>query len=196
MKMFHKTKLFCLLTGILATGTACNWRAGQDPDPVKVAEKQNETALDDKGSDLQKDARFLVEAADINLSEIRLGQLAQQKSTTDHVQELGRLMENDHSACQEELRSVAARKSITLPDAPSKKSQDAYKELSEKSGKDFDKKFCDMMVEGHKGAIDLFEKASTGCKDADVKAWALTMLPRLRVHLDHANSCKDKASKN
>jgi putative membrane protein len=192
MKRLNNTKFLILSAGFLAACTACNWRSGQDADPVKIAENQNETALNDKGSDLQKDARFLVQAADINLSEIQLGQLAQKKSTTDHVQELGKLMENEHTKSQEELLSLAAHKSITLPEAPSRKSQDVYKDLIERTGKDFDKKFCDLMINRHKEAIDIFEKASSSCNDADVRTWAIDMLPKLRAHLDHAHACRDK----
>ena len=60
---------------------------------------------------------------------------------------------------------------------------------------DFDKEYCDMMVKGHKDAIDMFEKAVNECEDSDIKSWASSMLPGLRTHLEHAMTCDDKMKK-
>ena len=48
------------------------------------------------------------------------------------------------------------------------------------------------MVSGHKDAIDLFENATEGNNDPDVKSWASGMLPDLRTHLAQAQACDDK----
>ena len=60
---------------------------------------------------------------------------------------------------------------------------------------DFDKEYCDMMVKGHKDAIDKFEKAINDASDPDIKAWASSMLPALRIHLDHSLTCQKKCEK-
>lgn len=52
--------------------------------------------------------------------------------------------------------------------------------------KTFDKEYCGKMVDEHKDAISLFEKASTNTTDTDIKAWATLTLQALRSHLDHA----------
>ena len=48
-------------------------------DSKDVAEKTNDQTLNDRKQ--EKDAQFLVDAAEISLEEIQLGQLAQTKST-------------------------------------------------------------------------------------------------------------------
>jgi len=68
------------------------------------------------------------------------------------------------------------------------------KKLSDKTGNDFDKEYADMMVKGHKNAIKKFEKASSNATDADIKNWAGSMLPTLRMHLDHSSAVLDKCS--
>ena len=52
-----------------------------------------------------------------------------------------------------------------------------------------------MMVNGHKDAITMFDKASTESIDEDIKAWAIAMLPVFRTHLDHAITCQEKCEK-
>ena len=39
------------------------------------------------------------------------------------------------------------------------------------------------MVSDHKKTVDLFEKATTDAKDADIKSFAVKTLPTLKNHL-------------
>ncbi len=75
------------------------------------------------------------------------------------------------------------------------KAVDAYQKLIDKPGRDFDKAYCDMMVDGHKKAVDRFESAAADSKDSDIRSWANSMLPILRSHLDHAMVCQAKCTK-
>lgn len=52
-----------------------------------------------------------------------------------------------------------------------------------------------MKVSGDKDAIAAFEKASTDCRDTDIKEWAAAMLPDLNTNLDHAIDCQKKCEK-
>lgn len=163
---------------------------GQPEDSEKVAEDRNEDRLDDRKS--EKDAEFLVEAAAINLEEIKLGELAQQKGTLKEVKDLGKMMVEEHTAALDQLKQLAEEKSVSLPGSLTEDGQDAYDKLNEKSGKDFDKEYCDMMVKGHKDAIDKFEKASSKAEDMDIRNWAASMLPALHTHAEHAKMCEEK----
>ncbi|MDQ6891045.1 MAG: DUF4142 domain-containing protein, partial [Bacteroidota bacterium] len=73
--------------------------------------------------------------------------------------------------------------------------QTDYKTLDSTSGIEFDKKYCDMMVSGHKGAIAIFEKDSADTKDADIRQWVTAAIPVLRKHLAHSILCQDKYDK-
>lgn len=140
----------------------------------------------------ESDERFLVRAAEINLEEIQLGQLAQQQGTMAEIKELGRMMEQGHTKANNDLNALAAQKGIAVPKVVTADSQDHYNKLSEKSGNDFDREYCDMMVKGHKDAIDLYDNATKGNNDPDIKTWASNMLSDLRQHLAQAQSCEDK----
>ena len=143
----------------------------------------------------ETDATFFMKAAEINMEEIKLGKLAQQKGTMSHVKELGKMMVTDHTQAMAGLNTLAKTKMINLPTTEGQKIMDAYKMLSEKKGKDFDKAYSDMMVNGHKEAIALFEKTNSDTKDADVKKMTTTMIPKLKTHLEEAEKCQKECQK-
>lgn len=143
----------------------------------------------------EMDAQFLKEVQEINQEEIMLGQLAQSNATAADTKDLGKMMEESHTRCENELNDLVTKKSVVLMAVSTDNAMDAQKKLSDKTGMDFDKKYCDMMIDGHKKAIEKFEKASTECNDADVKAFAMNILPQLREHLDHAKMCKENCDK-
>jgi putative membrane protein len=111
------------------------------------------------------------------------------------VKELGKMMVTEHGKALIDLKALADKKQITIPASITEDGQEAYKKLADKKGKDFDKEYCDMMVQGHKEAIEKFEKASTDAVDADIRSWAASMVPSLRTHLDHAITCQQKCEK-
>ena len=163
---------------------SCN----NETDSKKIAEKSNEALSDEKESD----ADFLVSAAEINLEEIKLGELAQINGMNADVKELGKMMQTEHNNALKDLEALAAKKNIIIPTMLTEDGQKAYKKLIDKTGLDFDKDYCDMMVKGHEKAIHKFEKASTEASDPDIQMWASSMLPALRMHLDHSVACKNK----
>ncbi len=170
--------------------TSCN--NSKTEDPKEVANDSNDAKFDNKK---ENDAEFLVAAAGINLEEIQLGQLAQKTSTMTDVKELGKMMEDGHTQAMKDLQELSAKKQITIPSTLTEAGQEANKKLMDKTGKDFDKAYCDMMVNGHKDAIDKFKKASTDANDPDIRNWATSMLPALQAHLDHSIDCQKKCEK-
>lgn len=181
----HKMRL--PQTGLIAASlllfTACNTE-NQKLNNIEVAEEANDAKFETQNR--EKDAQFLVNAAEINLEQIHLGQLAQQTSTLVQVKESGKEMENNHRLVMNDLTLLAKKKGITLPTSQSDDRSDAFNKLSNKSGADFDKEYYQLMVSEHRDAIDLFEKASDDVTDTEIRNWARTSLPGLRAHLDNA----------
>lgn len=176
------------VTTILLIASCSNNNSQKPEDSKDVAEEHNDAKFDNNKQ--EKDAQFLVNAAEINLEEIQLGQLAQQIGRTTHVKELGKMMEDAHTKSLIALTALAKAKMITIPTSPTDNAQDAFKKLNGKSGNDFDKAYADMMVSGHKDAIAAFENAATDCNDTDIKNWATATLPTLRMHLDQSINCQ------
>ena len=159
---------------------------------TEVAEEMNDQKFDGKQED---DATFLAEAAQLNMLEIDLGKLAQKNAVSEQVKELGRKMENTHEKAQKDLKALAGKKQVTLPETMTEEGTECYQKMKKITGSEFERDYCDKMVEGHQKAIEKFEKAAGNAVDADIKAWAASILPELRAHLDHATMCRKQMDK-
>jgi putative membrane protein len=136
----------------------------------------------------QSTADFMVKVADVGMTEVKLGGIAQDKAMSKRIKDFGEMMTRDHSKAGGELKSLARTKNVTLPDSIGSTHQKKINDLTKKSGKDFDRAYIDMMVDGHQSAVNDFEKASNNTKDPDVKSWVDKTLPTLRMHLDSAKA--------
>lgn len=144
----------------------------------------------------EKDAQFLVNAAEIYMEEIGLAKLAQEKGTTSPIKELGRTMEQDHQKSLDELTTLAKRKKITIPNTITDQGDDSYRMLNQKTGDDFNEAYASLMVKKHEDAISIFEKAANKSRDKQIKEWANSMLVVLRQDLSSAKSCATQFDKN
>lgn len=167
---------------------------------VESANEANEDKRDGDSamastSVVEDDSKFMVESASSGLMEVELARIAQQKATNPQVKEFAGTILRDHSNANEELKALASRKNVTLPTAPGEEHQGHIKDINEKTGRDFDKAYMDMMVEHHKDDVDRFEKASNDARDAELKAFAGKTLPVLRSHLEQARSLNDAIKK-
>lgn len=171
---------------------ACGSQKAEDP--KKEAERQNTEKFDDRN--MERDAQFLVDAAEINYQEMELGELAQSNGYDSVVKKLGKMMVEEHIRLSNDLKRLAADKGIILPEAVSDKGRKECDRLSKKTGEGFDKEYCDKMVEGHKKAISKFEDAARDGADKDIKDWAFSSLPVLSKHLDHFLACHKKNGNN
>jgi putative membrane protein len=172
---------------------ACN---NEGKDSVEKADSANEAKMDSNSTTsqtLQTDeasSTFLVKAADGGLTEVRMGELGQQKASSSSVKNFATMMIHDHSGANDQVKSLAAQRNVTLPDAPAADNQKSVEDLAKKTGKDFDKSFMDAMVRDHEKTIDLFKDASSKANDADVKSFANNTLPKLQMHLDSAKAIR------
>ena len=187
--LFSMILLPLIFSGILSS---CN-NATKPEDTKKVAEEHNNAKFNVPAN--EKDAQFLVNAAEINSEEINLGKLAQEKSHSKEVKALGTALESEHVKMNMTLSLLAAKKQISIPTTVTNKTIADSTTLGAKSGMAFDKAYCDMMVAGHKSAVATFEKASAECSDVDIKNFAANSLTMLRMHLDKAIVCQAACAK-
>jgi|GEM_PF-178831 len=194
MKNMHyfKTALLqiTVITAILSSTTSCDKKNVEEK--RESIEEHNEMKSDSIAN-RKKEVTFLSEASEINMEEISLGKLAIEKAVGTDVKDMGKMMEMEHAKCLKGLVKLAEEKSIKIPTKLSDKAHKTYNQLNDKTGIAFDKAYCDLMVNGHKDAIVLFEKAVAECTDPDIKAWASETLPDLHRHLQHSLMCQKKA---
>jgi putative membrane protein len=178
-----------IAAALFATGLviwACN---NETKDSVEKADSTNKANIDSPGvkhpvmADEETSA-FLVKAANGGMTEVQLGQIAQNKSTDQKVKDFGAMMVHDHSAVNDEVKILAAQRNVVLPDSIGDENKKEVNDLSKKTGHVFDKAYVSAMVKGHEATIDLFEKAEAKVNDTEVRIFINNTLPKVRNHLE------------
>lgn len=164
---------------------ACN--NASKTDSAEQAEEANEN-MTNVASD---DSEFMVKAASGGMMEVELGNIAQQNASNPRVKAFGAMMVRDHGKANEELKTMAAVKDITLPATLSNEHQKHVDEMKKLTGAEFDKHYMDMMVKDHKEDIDLFDDTARDDEDVEIKAFAAKTLPILKIHADSAKVIND-----
>lgn len=129
------------------------------------------------------DADYAVEVANGVMMEVKMGKLVEQKATKQSVKEFGAKMVEDHSKDVAMLKSIAAKKNITLPDSVGGKQEKKFNDLTKESREKFDKDYVDFMVSDHKDDVKTAEDAIKKVKDPDLHSFAVKSLPVLKEHL-------------
>ena len=129
------------------------------------------------------DQTFVKKAAAGGMAEVELGKLAQQKGTSAEVKTFGQRMVDDHSKANDELKSIAQTKNITLPTDLSAKDKALRDRLEKLSGAAFDRAYMQAMLKDHREDVNEFRHESTAGSDPDVKQFAAKTLPTLEDHL-------------
>ena len=136
----------------------------------------------------RSDANFMREAAEANMMETRLGKIAQDKALNDKVENFGERMVKDHREANEELRKLAAKKGVDLPNKLNGKPKSTFDHLSNLSGHKFDREYMETMVKDHKEDVEKFQREAKKADDLDVKKYASEYAPVLKKHLELARS--------
>ncbi|MCY7348905.1 MAG: DUF4142 domain-containing protein [Pyrinomonadaceae bacterium] len=126
------------------------------------------------------------------MNEITLSNQALSKSSSEEVKQLAQMMIDDHTKSSAELKPIAMSKNVMLPTEADARHKAAMEKMSAMSGSRFDMEYVKMMVKDHEKAVALFQKESTGGKDAEAKAFAAKTLPVIQGHLDMARNMMTK----
>jgi len=171
----------------------CGSKSTETTDTTEFADSTNEAVADNVASDsastaMEDDAKFAVEAANGGMAEVALSKIAEEKATDPKVKEFAKQMVKDHSKANDELKTLAASKNITLPSAPNEEKQKAAADLGSMSGSDFDKAYISQMKKDHDQTVKLFEDAQKDVKDTELKAFIDKTLPVIKAHAEHVKS--------
>ena len=129
-----------------------------------------------------------MKAAQDNIAEIQLCQLATEKATTDAVKEFGQMMVEHHTQATKELTQLARKKGLTLPTDMGEENRARLERLSKLSGREFDSAYMQEMVNHHTQDVSLFQIQTQQGQAQDLRAWAAEKLPLLQEHLQMARS--------
>ncbi|MDB5321260.1 MAG: putative outer membrane protein [Phycisphaerales bacterium] len=144
--------------------------------------------VSDKVKEMQspKDSKeFAMKAAEGGMLEVKLSQLAQQKSQSQEIKDLAKQLEQDHTQANTELMAAARAKNISLPSELKGEADECYRAFQKLDGQDFDNAYLLFNVKDHLKDVMMFQKEAQNGSDPDIKQWASQTLPKLRQHAGH-----------
>jgi len=184
----NKKAAFCrslVAVGVLVTLSAL--RADEN-DSSKAAANPSATTTSTtstRQSDGPKDtATCIQDAAKMNASVIKFGELAAQKGENPELKRFGQTLAQDHRKAQAKLQTIASKHHVTLSDSDSldAKCQQQLSKLQGLSGREFDQEFVKGALEGHAMAAAHLQKATQQSTDPDLSAYARNMLTEVKDH--------------
>ncbi len=135
------------------------------------------------------DRKFLLDAAQHGLHEVKMGMLGVERGTNSDLKVYAQHILDDHALSNAEIQALARLKGIALPDPA--KIDDPAERLSGLTGIEFDQAFVREEIDGHLKAIAEFEKEDqSATTDSDIKGFAHSALPKMHAHLDQAKALK------
>lgn len=142
------------------------------------------------------DDSFAAKAAQADMAEVKLGQLAEQKGTIPAVQDFGKRMVQDHSKNEMELKNVASRENLALPTQIDKADQATYDRLAKLNGEAFDRAYARDMVKDHTKDVAEFQKEAKDAHNETIKNYAAQTVPVLQTHLDLARKMEQSVNQS
>jgi putative membrane protein len=135
------------------------------------------------------DPAFAKAAAEGGFAEVKFGQLAEDKATSQEVKDFAKRMVTDHTKADDALKAAVSKDklSVTVPSQLDAKDQTVYDRLSKLSGSAFDRAYARNMVRDHVTDVAAFRHEANGGKDASIKSFAAATLPTLEDHLKQAH---------
>lgn len=132
------------------------------------------------------EAAAMKQLAQANVNEIEAGKAAASKAQSPDVKRFAQKMVDDHTQMLSDLKSLAQKKSVSLPDSVSLKDKAQMALMERSSGADFDKKYMEEMVKDHQKDLKEVQDLSAKAKDADFKAAVQKASGKINEHLQLA----------
>lgn len=142
------------------------------------------------------DKKFVKDAALGGMTEVELGKLATQKASSDAVKQFGQKMVDDHGKANDQLKQIAAKENINVPDSLDSKHQSRIDKLAKLSGPDFDKAYIKDQIKDHQSDVNDFKNEAQYGSDANIKQFASNTLPTLEEHLSAVKDLNKKGKES
>lgn len=142
------------------------------------------------------DKKFAKNAAVGGMTEVELGKLAVQKGSSDAVKQFGQKMIDDHTKANDQLKQIAGKEGIDIPQSLSSKQQSHVDKLAKLSGPAFDKAYMKDAVKDHEKDVNDFKSEAQYGSDPNIKLFASNTLPTLEQHLAAAKDLNKTTKQN
>ncbi len=134
------------------------------------------------------DSTFLQKTAQNGSATTQLAQMALDKSSDAKVKSLAQQIVDDQNKANDQVKTLATTKQLTLSASTSSDSQKQAKQLQAKSGQAFDEAWTKAVVSDQQKTIKAFTQEGKDAKENDVKQLAQGALPSLNNHLKAAQA--------
>jgi len=161
MKIVTATLCSCLLSAMCAPGQTTGAAATSDQD-------------------------FITLAAQTDMAEAHLGQLAADNASSQAVKDYAQMLVTDHTKDYDQVSALARKAGLNVPTALDPNHIKKIAPFEKLKGRAFDRRFAHEMVTGHETAIAAYDKASQDGQNPDLKAYAKQTLPVLEKHKNEA----------
>lgn len=189
MKPINYYKLLLIpIIIIMAMLFSCETRESQ-VDSKSVAEEKNKEKFTTK--EAKQDAKFITDAVASGLAEIRLAELAIERTRDDEMKGVALHLKNDHAMMLADLTKYAADHVITVPLTEDAKVRERIQKIGTETDQ-FNKKWCEEVRSLHKESIENLEKNREKVSDPELREWIASTLPRLRKNLDLVSACHNR----
>jgi putative membrane protein len=140
------------------------------------------------------DQQFVDFAAQTDMVEANLGQLAQSVASAQAVKDYGGMLVTDHTGDFGVLTTTASQAGLTMPTAiDAAHVKDMIAPMHKLKGTAFDHKYIADMISGHTKAIEIYKAEAANASNSALKNYAQQALPVLEKHLSSAKDLQKNA---
>lgn len=129
---------------------------------------------------------FVDAAASGGLFEVESSKLALERSKSDAVKAFARMMIDDHTKANDELKAIATGASLNVPTAPQDGPADHLKAVQDAADADFDRTYIQHQTQAHDETVALFTAQAGSTQTPELAAFAARTLPTIKMHAEHA----------
>jgi putative membrane protein len=136
-----------------------------------------------KGSALSGE-NFIKFAAQTDMVEANLGQLAQSATGSQQVKDYAQMLVTDHTSDFNQLSGVARQAGLSVPSAiDAEHYRTMIGPFEKRKGATFDRRYIEEMIAGHEKGIAIYKKEAADAQNPALKSYADHALPVLEKHL-------------
>ncbi|MBS1805058.1 MAG: DUF4142 domain-containing protein [Acidobacteria bacterium] len=140
------------------------------------------------------DQQFVDFAAQTDMMEANLGQLAANAASSQQVKDYASTLVTEHTTDYGQLSTAAKQTGLNVPNAIDTEHNKMLAPFQKLKGSAFDHRYAQEMVMGHTKAIEMYKKEAADGQNDALKSYAQAALPVLEKHLSGAKDLEKAKS--
>ena len=130
------------------------------------------------------------------MTNVELAKMAVQKAASPEVKQYGQKVVDEQTKANQQLKEVATKENISVPDALDTKQQSRIDKLSKLSGPNFDKAYLKNQLKDEESQVRDFTDEAKGGTDPAIKSFASSALPSLQQQVEMAKNLNKSVKKS